>query len=337
MRPAPPRAAPRRAAALGPGRDARKGSLVVRLALALAFAFSASAARPQAGHADQAAAPSMAEATSAFAELRYDDALRLLDQLWRQGTSGPEQLRRIFELSGRAAGVIGEAEAARTWFSRWLSLEPGAALPEGTSPKLTEFLTEARARLGGTQLDVRATRRSGGSEVKVARLADPAALVVAIRADAARVPIETASLTTSARQLELLDRYGNVVAVVPIVDASAGSAIASAAPTSWYARWTTWAITAGVAAAASGVSLALAARADARLDELAGSSAEHDFAEVEAEERSLDRAQWVARIGLGAAVASATVAAILYLREDDSGPTIAASPDGVALSWSLAF
>lgn len=310
--------------------------IAIRVVAALLVCCAVLLARPASGQAEPAADPLLARASAAFAELRYDEALHLLDELWRKGTSDPRQLRQIFELAGRAAGVIGEAEAARTWFARWLSLDPDAALPEGTSPKLTQFLIEARARLGGVQLDVRATRRAGSDEVKLALVADPIALITAVRAGDVRASIEAARITTPARQLELLDRHGNVVAVIPVADATAAGT-PNAPQGKWHARWSTWAIVAGVTAAAGGVSLAFAARADARLDELAKNSAEHDFAEVLAEERSLERAQWIARIGLGAAVASAAVATILYLREDEPGPVLTASPTGVALSWGGTF
>ncbi|HEX3762433.1 MAG TPA: hypothetical protein VHW23_27215, partial [Kofleriaceae bacterium] len=94
----------------------------------------------------------VAAAAEAFAALRFDEALRLADQAWRNGDNGPDQLRRIFELAGRAAGSIGEDRAARLWFSRWLYLDPDAALPDGTSPKLTALFGDARATLAGAAL-----------------------------------------------------------------------------------------------------------------------------------------------------------------------------------------
>lgn len=288
----------------------------------------------------------VSDAEAAFGALRYDDALRMLDEAWRRGASDPRQLRVIFSLAGRAAGVIGEADTARTWFVRWLSLEPDAALPIGTSPKLVALLGDARRRIAGEQLVLRAARGAGGDSGAITvEVRDPAALIAELRAGTARAPGNAQRIASAgdARQVEALDRHGNVLAVAPIEEpAMAIEPRTPVAPvgdhsSAWYGRWPAWAIGTGVAAATGGVALVLASRADRRLDELHRTSSEHDYAEAYAEEQRLSRAQWTARIAFGAAVATAVVGTVLYVRGREVRTAVVPTAGGAAIAWSARF
>jgi len=298
----------------------------------------------------------VAAAAAAFAALRFDEALGLADQAWRRGDGGPDQLRRIFALAGRAAGSIGEDRAARLWFSRWLYLDPDAALPDGTSPKLTALLGDARAALGGSTLVAHASVRPGAIRVTVAD--DPLDLIAAARAGTTRVAFhDGAALVPVAdagevRELELLDRYGNRLAAVGVHPAPADAPQPAAPPTpppparsasrAWYAHPVTWAVTTGVLAAAGGGALWIALDARNDINFIRQNSANEQYSTVAPELLSryqrLDRAQLAEGIAFGAAGAAALVGTTLWLH-DRREPAVAVSvaPGGARVAWRARF
>jgi len=295
------------------------------------------------------------KATAAFDELRYRDAIRLLDGAWRGGGNRPGELRRIFALAGTAAASVGDGAEARIWFSRWLCLERSARLPVGSSPKLVVLFDAARREIGGRALEAHAARQDDGISVTLED--DPLALVVAVRAGDQRQAIAVAGvarLAPTTAPVELVDRYGNVLveltpagpaASAPRGEASSearedrtavpGPAIAAGRP--WYARWPTWAIAAGGSAVVGGVAFYAASRSDARLDALARESAEHEYSEAYAEERTLARAQWTARIALGVAIASVAVAAVCYVGGREVRTTVTPSSHGASVAWTVRY
>jgi hypothetical protein len=303
-----------------------------------------------------AAAPraDVAKAIAALEELRYREAVRLFDGAWRSGGNRPSDLRQIFALAGTAAGSMGDGVAAQAWFSRWLCLEPSARLPAGSSPKLVVLLDAARREIGGRALEARATRRDDGIAVDVTD--DPLALVVAVRVGDQRTPITAGGvqIALTTEPIEIVDRYGNVLveltASVPAsstphsepssgaLDDRRGSLEphgASSQP--WYARWPIWAIAAGGTAVVGGVALHYAAKADAQLDVLAQHSEDHEYSEAHDEESKLARAQWTARVAFGVAIASATVAAVCYVRGREVRTTVMATPHGASVAWSIRY
>ena len=297
-------------------------------------------------------------AAAALDDLRYREAVRLLDAAWRGGGNSPVELRRIFALAGTAAASMGDGTAAQDWFSRWLCLEPSARLPPGSSPKLVVLLEAARRQLAGRALAAHAARRDGGIAIVVDD--DPLALVVAVRAGGPQRPI-TADTVVQATggPIELVDRYGNVLAELNVPapppsreaqadsaaqateeprDLRASTAGATLAPgPRWYARWPIWSAASGASAVAASIALYIASNADARLDELASNSAEHEYSEARAEEHTLARAQWTARIALGAAIASATVAIVYYIRGREVRTVITPSGGGASMAWSIRY
>lgn len=300
-------------------------------------------------------------AVAALDDLRYRDAVRLLDGAWRGGGNSPGELRRIFALAGTAAGSMGDGAAAQIWFSRWLCLEPSGQLPAGSSPKLVVVLEAARRELAGRALAAHAARRDGGIAVVVD--GDPLALVVAVRVGGQRRAIAGETVVQAADgTIELVDRYGNVLAELAVpaplgAGAPAGSASqppaerpdprqgASRAETApetasepaWYARWPTWAAAAGASAVAGSVALYIASNADARLDALVRDSAQHEYSEARAEEQTLARAQWTARIGFGIAIASAAAAIVYYVRGREVRIVVTPSGGGASVAWSIRY
>jgi hypothetical protein len=303
------------------------------IALALAALTAAAHADPRSAQTDRL----VEAAAAAVAELRDDEALRLLEQAWERGTSGPRQLRTIFALAGRASGVTGDVAGARAWFARWLSLEPGAALPAGTSPNLTELLDDVRARLAGARLVVRATRSAGGG-VEVDVLADPAGLVSDLRARGAAgalvVPAAAHRLATPAAAIDVLDRHGNVLVDISVAEPAP---VADSSEPAWYARAPTWAVGAGVAAVVGGVALGLAAHAHRELVDGTRDPRAHQYGELLASEATLSRAQWTSRIAFAAAAASAAAGVVLYIRRHRVRTAVMVTPVGTRVAWSMQF
>jgi hypothetical protein len=106
---------------------------------------------------------------------------------------------------------------------------------------------------------------------------------------------------------------------------------------SWYARWPVWSAAAGASAIGASIALYIASNADARLDELARNSADHEYSEARAEEHTLARAQWTARIGYGVALAAATVAIVIYIRGREVRAVVTPSGGGASVAWSIRY
>jgi len=287
-----------------------------------------------AAQADQHADPDnrLDAAREAFTALRWDDALHMLDAAWRAGGSSPERLREIFALAGQAAASTGDDEGARLWFQRWLVLDADAALPAGTSPKLTAPFAAARDALAGGKLDVTAREHSAKVTARVA--ADPLALAAAVRAgeDRASIADGRATLPAGAREIEVLDRFGNVLARVAVERELHEEARRVPPPNDHplIARWQTWAITAGGLAVVGGAALWIAADARSSIDTLNASSGSHEYAEAESLQTRFDRAQWVSRFAFGGAAAAAIVGIVMYVRGHHDADAKRAEPP---LAW----
>jgi hypothetical protein len=283
-------------------------------------------------------------ARAALGRLDYGEALAAVDRAWRHGGSAAERVRELCALAGRAAASMGDGTAARLWFARMIYLDPGAALPAGTSSKLVRSFEEARAQLAGATLAGTAIRR--GDSIEVALAPDPLALVAAARVGGRTRPIARPALTRlpwdgEARAVELVDARDNVLGTVEITEDAPPITPAHIVTTRiarrpWYVRWQPWAGVAGTSAFAGGVALVVAYRADRRLDELAASGASATDAGVTAQLARLERAQWAARIGLGAAAVAGAIAVWRGVDERAPRSELALVPvaGGAAVVWS---
>jgi hypothetical protein len=281
----------------------------------------------------------VATATAAFTALRYDDALQLADQAWRSGASDPAQVCRIFALAGRAAAAVGDGETARLWFRRWLYLEPAAALPDGTSPKLAALVDDARGALAGAVIAARTSVRPGRITVTVA--ADPLELVAAARAGTIIVALRDHTASVPAREahsdIELVDRYGNtllIVTEVPPAPVPAPAAVPNPRP--WFARWPVWAVTSVGLTGFGGGALWVAIHARSNIDQLNAHSDSHQFSQVLAFERRFHDARLVSGIAFTGAALSAITAAVLWSRSHGE-PTMQVSITRRSALWSIAF
>src|SRR5437870_5819451 len=89
--------------------------------------------------------PYLGRAKEYLEELKYDKANEALDQALKFGANGPAELVQIYRMWGEVAAALGDAADAEKYFTRLLSLEPSAALPEGVSPKISAPFDAARA------------------------------------------------------------------------------------------------------------------------------------------------------------------------------------------------
>jgi len=283
---------------------------------------------------DPSADELVGEALVAKQELAFDEALVLLERAWHRGGSRPAQIRRIFALSGQFAGDIGDYDAARLWFSRWLCVEPDAALPAGASPKVTAAFAEAQRGLGGASITARARIRGDGIEFVLER--DPLSLVTRVRAGDGTIAVEqnTRVELPIVEAVELLDRDGNVLLTI-----QATREVVPPPPPrpSWYARWPTWAgATAGFAVIA-GASFGVSLHARSQWRELNATSGQHEASEALALEQRFDRGLWISRFALGGAIVTGVIGSVLFARRHEQQVTVTTTTGGGAVSWSTAF
>src|ERR1700733_7571311 len=67
----------------------------------------------------------------------YASARTALAAALQAGNASPGDLAQLYKLSGVVEAALGNPVEATTEFAKWLALDPRAALPPGTSPKIT--------------------------------------------------------------------------------------------------------------------------------------------------------------------------------------------------------
>jgi hypothetical protein len=158
------------------------------------------------------------QAEDALRELRYEEADELLEHRLRAGDNGPRALARIYRLRGQLAGSLGDEAGAEAAFARWLVLEPGASLPDGTSPKITGPFQAAAAGLAGASLRVDFHLAGDESAVTLQVVEDPLALVSAARA-AYRGRVDEVRAADGRARVELAGpRRGRLLVTVAALD-----------------------------------------------------------------------------------------------------------------------
>ena len=189
-----------------------RGAPLARCAVILAALVTAAAARADSVH--------LAEARRAIAAVDYAAARRLLVEALQDGGNSPAAIREIYRLSARAAVVLGQRDLAEQYYRRWLAIDPDAALPDDTAPKLREPFIAAEAYIAAHgRLRARAHRVPGGA-VDVELLADPLAMAqaaVALAADAG--PAHRVRSTLSPTAAPTGDAAGAAIASPVVFDA----------------------------------------------------------------------------------------------------------------------
>src|SRR4051794_18885691 len=87
--------------------------------------------------AGSARADDLADARSAVDQSDYFGARGKIEKALDDGRASPDDLAELFKLKGIVEAALGNSAAATTAFGKWLALDPKAALPDGTSPKIT--------------------------------------------------------------------------------------------------------------------------------------------------------------------------------------------------------
>lgn len=293
--------------------------------------------------------PHLATARQALDELDYEKALQSLEQALIWGKNRPAQVVEIYRLRGEVHAALGHGKDAEAEFQRLLSMDPGASLPAGSSPKLTQPFGAAQAhvRTHGA-LRVRCELDRQGPAVRVHVDADPLRLVTGARAvfrtgtDSTQ-SIEargqgTVTLTLpAARDIELfcaaIDEHGNHVAEVGSLDEPLSLSLAQPAAgdqdksdgpetprQSLVARWPVWGVLT-VAAVGGGTYFALQTRsARDELERLNQDSGNYDFSVALDVQRRGERNALLTNISFGVAGACALVTAIMFVRRPAASP-----------------
>jgi hypothetical protein len=251
---------------------------VVRGALVLVLGLAATA---------RADSPKLGDARRAVDELRYDEAERLLLAAIVEGTNSAAAMRELYQLSAEVAAVLGHADLAQSYDTRWLAIAPDAQLPTSRSPKLREPFVAAQAYLAAHgALAIRATRGDAG-HVDLTVIADPLTMVrTACDLTGATTALDEhghARLTTTATRVAVCDEHANRLVEVdvaidttttapppptappPVTPAvTPGGPVPTEIPISH--RWTTWGIPTLITGVAGLICLGYAIQAQDELD-----------------------------------------------------------------------
>lgn len=322
--------------------------MVSRAALSLAVGFGLGlAAAPV-----RADSPHLAEARRAVEAVDYDAARRLLVDALRDGDNSPAAMCEIYRLSARAAVVLDQRELAEQYYRRWLAIDPDAALPDDTAPKLREPFVAAQAYIAAHGRLRAVARRTQAGEVDVELIADPLAMAHAAAALDPAGPSDAAPVTApspreaarrspvvfgaerrvrlaEASRIAILDERGNrLLELEPAAPAAAAPAPSAtpAAPASpespsdpdrppWTRRWLTWAIPTGVfALGAAGFGIASIASYE-RAHQIAADSGKSYLSDAQDNVRRGRIFAWITA-GAGAAAAACAIPTAIYLARD---------------------
>jgi hypothetical protein len=289
-----------------------------------------------------AANPFLDDARAAIDKAEFDDARDALLRALLVGTSGPEQLAEIYQLSGEVGVAVGDNMIAEENFRRLLVIAPDTQLRAGVSPKITTAFENASKSLAGKKITIEDVTGPGTITLVVA--SDPLDLITGAAVDFVaedgtvktlrkngkfRIAVTLDGVPPPYRvTLAALDQHGNRVAqlgtlqdplTVPPgkgIKGPPGLPGTHRRTRSFFAKGWLWGGLA-VVAAGTGIYFGLAAKQDEDdLDALNARSTEHTFAEAQAiESRAKDHALYT-NISFGAAGALAIVATVLFLRGD---------------------
>lgn len=319
---------------------------------------------------DDARADALADARKAVEGSDYMAARTSLDKALTAGTAGPAELAEIYKLTGIVEGALGNAQQATDAFARWLSLDAKAALPVGTSPKITRPFTAAQEQMAKRGVvEAKAETHDDPPSVTLVVANDPHELIVgarvyftvdkraeqALSADGkGRIKIDLETGKRIDLRLQAVDRHGNRVVElgtkdVPLVITSSGAPAKIidtrpvvtaprevAQPRPWYLQWWVWGIGTAVATGVGGY-FAWQTREDIQeLDYLNANSLAHPWSTAQSVEDRAHRNMMITNISAGVAGAFAIGTALLFItRPDDpesaTRATITPVPGGGAL------
>lgn len=302
----------------------------------------------------------LAEAKRLEATLDYQHALAIVDRLIARGGAEPDQLVELHMMAGKLAAGLDHMLIAEDHFARVLAIHPDAALPDGTSPKITAPFYAARS----ASQPLHVTARRHGDSVVLAVEHDPLAIVAGISVrviDAGGHPDEV----VERHALEVHVPSGETVSEAAALDASGNRAWrgalepapAPAPPRPPVARppapppspapphgdvsgteggvlgrWTTWTAVGAVVLAAGGVAAWRFETAQDEWNQLRAQDGQHDYSQLVTVE---DRGRaWglVADIGFGLGAACGAVAVVELVLHRDRSTRIAVTPRGIGVA-----
>jgi hypothetical protein len=300
----------------------------VRFVVVLAIVMAASTA-----HADEA----LDRARRLEAQLEYEQALAIVDNLIARGDSDPVRYAELRVFAGRLAGGLDRAQLAEDHFARALAVRPDLTLPEGTSPKITDPFGRAKARRQALVVGARAKQG-----VVVLEVTDPLGIVtgiaVRVRVDDEEtefVERQALRLTVGAKSriasVAALDTAGNRVWIGTVAEETPAPLAIRVERYPRIARWSTWAIVAGVAASAGAVAVWQLDRAQTEWDRRStdGTTTFTELKEVEDRGR---RWSVAANISFGIAGAAAVATTIFAIRGSERITVLPGPGMGVGVS-----
>jgi hypothetical protein len=340
--------------------------VVIRLALAVILALC--------GTFSVARADRLAEARRAIDEVRFADARKLLVEAIDAGGASPPELRQLYELSAQAAIVLGQRELGEQYYRRWLALDPAAALPPGSSPKLSDAFVAAKAYMAAHgRLAVKAERRA--TEVLVIVESDPLAMAssaalagasttprVAFAADrraSLALPSQPAAL-----RVFVLDDRGNQLLVIDVAAEASdgpnsggnggangsgtngahsnGKLVGPPAPREeprpFLRQWTTWGVPAGGLLLAGAIVGIVALGQQSKLADDIKRSGENFFPDADARHDQIRRNATIAIALAGADALFAIPATVFFIQSRRPwNLSLVPQPAGLNLNLSIRF
>ncbi len=294
-------------------------------------------------------ADSLFDARKAVEGSDYPTAKGALTSALKAGTASPAELAEIYKLSAIVEAALGDAQAATTLFAKWISLDPKASLPDGTSPKLKRPFDAAASQAAKRgAVEVKAETEDDPPAVTLVVVNDPHKLIVgakvyfrvdkrpeqALAADGTgRIKVDLETGKRLDLRLHAVDEYGNRVVElgskdVPIVITSSGQnkviidpegrplvtkPAEAPAPRAWYGQWWVWGIATGVSAGVTGFFAWRTREHVQDLHSLNANSYTHPWGDAQAVESRARRDLLITNISAGVTGVFAVGTLILFL------------------------
>lgn len=281
------------------------------------------------------------DARAAEAALDYDKALALVERVIAAGTvTYPAKLVELELMAGRLAAGLDRRAAAEAHYARALAIDPAAALPAGTSPKLLDPLDAARTHATPLKLSVIAVDKAVSFLVDADALGLVRGIALTItEANGTRRTLVERGATrlavpagATAIEVAAIDAHGNVVwkgvppesriMPPPIVTRPDRPGIAT--------RWSTWAIATGVVLGAGAFAAWRFNIAQHDWNRMRDEPSMHDYSELVAVEDRGRRWGLAANIAFGVAAVTGITTIVLYYRQR-AGSHVLVSPSGVGV------
>lgn len=272
------------------------------------------------------------EATEQLEALRYDEAREGFFTVIASGSADSEQLAKAYFSLGIVEAALNNGTSAIDAFYLALMIQPSLALGLGGSPKIEEFLNQARDRIVAVgALSARLELKMGQLDILIEN--DPLNIVKAITVstsaadgEAGQVSIEPGQarveIDSSVESVEvtLADETGNQLKVLSLETASVQGVDTGIADSS--SPWSSWGLWAGVAAAGVGSGAYFLMRSGARGDDASalrqdGSTDTTRIGRLEDDETRLGT---YGLIGFGVAGAAALTAGAIVLFGEETQP-----------------